>query len=1435
MDDSLATFPQGWESLGELHASRSPPPSFEFISLSGPPVRVTGPELDRRCRALAAVLQDRLGPGDRVLLFLPAGPEFLIGLYACLYAGAIAVPTYPPDPTRLTRTLPRTLTMMRSAAARAVLVDSRAEGDALRLLRQDPRFDDVLVVDVSAESSGNAGKFRPLPCSLEAPALLQYTSGSQGQPKGVLLSTGNVLHNLAGITALTRMSAADRMFCWVPPSHDLGMITGYLLPVFVGMDSVLMQPEAFARRPLSGLESMSRARATVSAAPNFAFDLCARKCSAEEAASLDLSSVRLVVNGGEPVRAATIDRFCEKFAPAGFRRSAFWPSYGLAEACATVSGGFPDADPVVRGFDATELRNGRVVEADARESQRRLVGCGRSLPGQRIRIVDPVSLESLSDRSIGEIWVRGPSVATGYWEDAEATATSFGARLDEEGPFLRTGDLGFQDGEELFVTGRIKDLIIVRGRNHYPQDVEATVEALDGAAIRPGCTAAFPLELDDEERLGLCAEVSLSPHDPSFAETSARLCSRLYEEILTVHGVEPALLALLPPRRLPKTSSGKVQRRETREGIERGTLDCLYVFRPPAPAPEARNPSRTDILGFLLEEVARHSRVPREAIDPDRPLASFGFDSLRTLQLVESLETRLGRSIARTVPWDKPSISSIAEHLSGSAPVAEPEPGSEERRTRPAASRDSRREDVAVVGMACRFPGADNPQAFWRLLREGSDAIRELPAERWNLSVLHDPTPLRRGRMSTKLAGTLDRVDGFDAALFHISPREAPHLDPQQRLFLELGWEALEDAGQAPDSLRETETGVFAGVYQNDYFELQAGDPNQIDEYYGTGILLSVVANRLSYFLGLQGPSLVVDTACSSSLTAVHLACQALREGDCSLALAGGVSLMLSPGPMIYFSQLRTLAPDGRCKAFSRDADGFVRSEGGAVVVLKPLPRALADSDHIYAVVRGSAVNHGGRSNGLMAPNPDAQRRVIRKALERAEIEGAAVSYLEAHGTGTALGDPIELESIRAELLTARGPDRPLYLGSVKGNLGHLEAAAGIAGLMKVALMLDRGEMVPHVYGAPPIAELEGLPCVLPDRAGSWSAPSSRVAGVSSFGLGGANAHVILEEPARPAPSSVRSKLLPFFLAARTEPALRAYAARMAQCIEARPDEALEIANTVVSGRAHLRHRLALVASDARELADRLRKFAGSTGAAPGFYAAPDAQRVERASRPVFVVPGTASPESIRFMTTHPSATETLRTLGESPDGASDGNVAFLLAMCLHRAWLDVGLVPEYLLAIGSGAVTARCLLGELTPAEARHRLDSLDLRSSARFAFRWPPGDGSPPVTEAEEISWQRKLDHRVAVVLGETNAVQDALAAAVSARVVGLDGASEFSLLQAACDLYLEGVRADWRRILFAPATQKTGRTPTYPFERERYWTQSSRALSNYLDFIP
>jgi acyl transferase domain-containing protein len=509
-----------------------------------------------------------------------------------------------------------------------------------------------------------------------------------------------------------------------------------------------------------------------------------------------------------------------------------------------------------------------------------------------------------------------------------------------------------------------------------------------------------------------------------------------------------------------------------------------------------------------------------------------------------------------------------------------------------------RADPIAVVGMGCRIPGgADSPDAFWDLLAQGKDAVREVPPDRWSADAWFDADPAAPGKTAVKWAGFLDRVDGFDADYFGILPREAERMDPQQRLLLEVAIEALDDAGLSRTHLRGARAGVYVASYHNDYALMQFQDVESIDARCLTGTQHSVLANRISHFLDLRGPSISLDTACSSSLVAIHLACQSLRTGETDLAVAGGVSIILGPELMVAMSKVGFMAPDGRSKTFDASADGFGRGEGCGVVVLKRLSDAIPDGDRVLALVRGSAVNQDGHSTLLAAPNGLAQRAMLVEALGAAQLQPSRIGFIEAHGTGTALGDPIEIEAI-AEIVGQSSPSAgPLWLGAAKANVGHLEAAAGVAGFVKAVLALRKGAVPPQVHFRKlnPHIRLEGTRLVIPTALTPWpQGPQPRCAGVSSFGIGGTNAHIVLEEaprlPAGEAAADV-SRMLP--LSAHTLEALRALAESWVGFLEQTPASAAALCHTAAERRTHHDVRLAVVGRTKDELQAELRKALG--------------------------------------------------------------------------------------------------------------------------------------------------------------------------------------------------------------------------------------------------
>ncbi|RQH26112.1 type I polyketide synthase [Okeania hirsuta] len=522
-------------------------------------------------------------------------------------------------------------------------------------------------------------------------------------------------------------------------------------------------------------------------------------------------------------------------------------------------------------------------------------------------------------------------------------------------------------------------------------------------------------------------------------------------------------------------------------------------------------------------------------------------------------------------------------------------------------------EPIAIVGMACRFPGgANDPEKFWQLLSKGVDAITEIPPQRWDVDAYYDPNPEIPGKMYTHRGGFLDDFDvsQFDPGFFGISPREAIAIDPQHRLFLEVCWQALENAGQIPQRSEGSPTGVFVGITTYDYALIthRAKYDSSIEPYLLGGSFLNLAAGRISYILGFTGPSMTIDSACSSSLVTIHQACQSLRQQECQMALAGGVNLMLLPDSMIVASKAKMLSPDGYCKTFDAAANGTTWGEGCGVLVLKRLSDALESGDRILALIRGSVVNQDGPSSGFTVPNGNSQKQLIHQALKAAKIEPSQVSYIETHGTGTALGDPIELNSLAEVFGAERTKKKPLMIGSVKTNIGHLSSAAGIAGVIKAILQLQHQQIAPHLHFKNPTPKFnwKDFPLVVPTELTSWQVKDgTRIAGINSFGASGTNAHLILEE----APvqdemhppilnqggleqqlriKSERPKHL-LTLSAKTEKALAELVSCYQNHLQIDSELKLEdICYTANSGRFHFHHRLAILASNLEELVSKL-------------------------------------------------------------------------------------------------------------------------------------------------------------------------------------------------------------------------------------------------------
>ncbi|PIQ23356.1 beta-ketoacyl synthase [bacterium (Candidatus Blackallbacteria) CG17_big_fil_post_rev_8_21_14_2_50_48_46] len=1286
-------------------------------------------ELDLQAKIWAQNLRLRHGAGARILLVFPPGLEFMAAFAGCLYAGMVPVPAYPPEPHRLEHSLRRLLAIIADAESEAVLTLPAFYQQAMQLLQASGQasLQSLNWLTPASLQPELAQAWFPPQLEPEDLAFLQYTSGSTGVPKGVMISHGNLLANMEMIkTAFEHGERENTLVCWVPFYHDMGLVGHLLQSLYIGGKTLIMSPLDFLRKPLRWLKLISEWKATSTGAPNFAFELCVRKIKPEERDQLDLSSLRLVLNGAEPVQYKTLMRFLDYFEPAGFPRDAIYPAYGMAEATVFISGSLRSKRPVCLAVSRTAFENNRIETAqeDSHEAMM-LVGSGQVWGEEKLKIVNPQSRQPLAENQVGEIWLRGPHIAQGYWRRAEETQAAFQAHLDDGSAetWLRTGDLGFQKAGELYVTGRLKDLIIIRGRNLYPHDLERCIDSLRPRfpVIRPGCGVAVALEGEATESLGLVQEIS-QPF-----EACEDLALAISSAIEAEFEVSPRKIIFLAPGSLPKTSSGKLMRQACKAELKKSKPGWEVVYQWPATQPLQTPPTlpsfsqsaelpKSELEAWIRQWLATELTGTLESFSIETPLQALGLDSALAVRLHADLEEKLNRKLIPSLLWDFPNLKQLVPALLSPADHA------------PVPSRKAQQEPIAILGMSCRFPGeSQDPESYWKTLNQNHDALCSPPLERFEES-----KGLLRG-------GYLNEVAGFDAEFFGISAREAESMDPQQRILLELVWEALEQAGILPTSLEGSETGIFVALSGSDYAQRSLfGGPQSRDGTSVTGSAFSVAAGRIAYLLGTEGPALTIDTACSSSLTAIHQACQSLRNGEISMAIVAGVNLILSEDLTQAFVQANALSPEGECRSFSAQANGYVRSEGGAALILKRLDEHQASQEPLWGIIKASAVNHDGRSQGLTAPNGRSQQKLLKQALELAGLHPHQIGFLEAHGTGTPLGDPIEVNAIHA-VYGERPADQPLWIGAAKSVVGHLEAAAGMAGLLKTLLVLQKGIIPANLKGLPLNPRLLNYlgPLQFPQQAQTWSAPEPRRAALSSFGISGSNAHLILEQaPALPQPNSPGPWL--FQLSADSSEQVKDYAQKLQNSLSAEPPLA-QLASSL-SQRRTRPWRWAGVAADLQSLNEALAHvepreaktapkwvwvFPGQGGQWQGM----GSELLQ--NEPIFAKAFAACSEAFR-----PWFPEGLENLLQSWQSDKIAEIQPLLCawqIAMGRLLMAWGLIPSAMIGHSMGEVAAAHLAGMLSLEDAARII-----AERSRLMQSLPPGQ-SMLLTD---MSWNEAQD---------------------------------------------------------------------------------------------
>lgn len=1135
--------------------------------------RMTLAELHHKACVIAACLQEKKLFQQRVLLLYPAGPDFIAALVGCLYAGVVAVPLPCPRPNEFTKSHDLITAIMEDAEAAGILTTSTYTS-----LINDDIAKNAFVTDTTSLDSQDAGKYQLPDLQADTIAYLQYTSGSTSAPKAAVITHENLTHSLKNTAKIWHYTNDSITLTWAPHSHVYGLICGLLVPLYQGSLVIVMPPDVFIQRPVNWLAAITKYKVTHSGGPNFAYDFCIREINAEQLNGLDLSSWKVAVNGGENIQHETLVQFNQKFNPYGFALRHFCPAYGMSELTGAIASNPFGSEP--KYFNL----------------QGEVVSSGSLLPGLHAAVVDTETLLPLPQGQIGEIWLAGKSLAKGYWRRSKETKEVFNARLPgSKRHYFRTGDSGFMQEGEIFLAGRIKDIIVIYGKKYHTLDLEKSMaKALRNFPVNHN-RVIFPLSKAGKEEVILVQELKENSSETILDDIIQKSCLAMVKD----YGIDLYGVILVKSNSIPKTPSGKLQRKLCQKQFLESELAVIKAYFKEKIALKPKNAILEHLRPDFINDIASVLNIAPDKIDLTLPISQYRFDSINIIKLVSLLNDKYKLILTPAILFE---YSTLMEFLND---LLKKHESVFNAYYQPGKTKSANSNDIAIIGMSGIFPGAANLSAFWDNLIQGREVITEIPKDRWDWKTRENDSD-----SAIRWGGFIADIAQFDANLFNISPREAELIDPQQRIFLQIVWQTIEDAGYTPKKLAELNTGIFAGIFKNDYAELLQNH-GVSDAYLTTGITQSMLANRISYLLDLHGPSETLDTACSSSLVAIHHAVQAIINGDCEAAIAGGVNALLSPATYLAANKAGMLSKNGQCMTFDKKANGYVRGEGAGAILLKPLNNALADHDHIYGIIKGTAVNHGGHVSSLTVPNPNAQAEVIARACRRAGIPIETINYIETHGTGTALGDPIEVNGLKKafSLLAKEQNDQslPHYycgLGALKTHIGHLESAAGIAGVIKVLLAMQY-KKIPgnlHFEELNPYIELTDSPFYIVNKTETWKRVENKAgvklplrAGVSSFGFGGTNAHVILEEAVL-TPSRENSTIThPYLIAlsAKTESALQQRIKDLHHWLDKQISypSLSAISYTLNTGRVHFNQRCILIVDSIMELRETLDKM----------------------------------------------------------------------------------------------------------------------------------------------------------------------------------------------------------------------------------------------------
>lgn len=1175
---------------------------------------LTGKMLVEKVMFISGELQKLLKPQDKVIILLPQGLDYISSVLSCFYTNITAIPTSvistDVDSNIITEKI---LPIFKDAEVKYIITNASFE----KLLQGCDGFKSasILCVNELDYNSSTVKFIPPTKPKLDDVALLLYTSGSTAKPKGVMLTHDNIVNQSVKGSEQWGIVEESCIVSWMPQFHNFGLFFNFMAPLLKGASSVILPPDSFVKNPYKWFEIINEYQATHTAAPNFAFDYCYSSLALNELSQISLKSLQAVICGGEPIRKETYENFIEKFKVLGFGKNIFCPHYGMSELGSVVTKRSGEQINFLL-LDIPSLEKGIIKITKSTKVTKSVSSCGNIDEDVTILCVNPETGNLSKLDEVGEIWIKSSSVAKGYFEQNEATNEIFNRNIQdsEQTGFFRTGDLGFIKEQQLYIIGREKEVIIINGKNYHPVDLEWAIKKKIPDLTFPICV--FSSELEQQEKIIVVQEIEKGS-DVEYKNLSQKILNSVAEAyMLEIHEIY-----LINKGTIPKTGSGKIQRKNCKKLYQKGELETLYSYNTASvkiermTTVESQDLEDKTLAKLKKEVLSEVLNIISDKLEGSMSFGELGLDSIKYINISKRIEHVFKINFAPPMLFKHQTIGDLAHYISTQiekidvSEIKQPEL-KEETLHNVNSEEDT---SIAVIGMSCNFPGeATTPELFWDNLVNEKDCITEISKSR--PQVIEDYKSLHgeSADFAPKWGGFIKGVDQFDAEFFGISPLEAESMDPQQRKVLQLTWGVIEDGGYDPISLSGSDIGLFIGSHSNDYAELISKRSSLIDTYGAytdSGLHMSMIPHRVSRWFDFHGPSEIINTACSSSLVAIHHAIDSINKGESTMAIAGGINLIFSSRIYLASYKAGMLSKDGHCKTFDDKADGFVRSEGFGAVLLKPYKEAIKDNDTIYGIIKGTAINHDGKSNSLRAPNVNAQKELIKSAYEEAGIPVNTIGYIETHGTGTSLGDPIEFQALKEAFCEiGANTENPFCgLGAVKSSIGHTESAAGIAGFIKTLLSIKAKTLpgISHFNKLNKFISLEKTPFYILDKTQEWKRLKGenneelpRRAGISSFGFGGGNAHVIVEEhislvnEGSDTQNKIQKVIVPF--SAKNKERLLETAHNFIHYLEINSDkklDLLDISYTLQVGRSGMEERIAFLVDGIQELKEKINLF----------------------------------------------------------------------------------------------------------------------------------------------------------------------------------------------------------------------------------------------------